>query len=482
MAAAPGAFAATTDLSPDGAWSYFTDPRAVNYDGKHRRTYVAWIDARGQIVVSSYDHRSDVRTRTVLQTGERVDDHNNPSLIVRPDGRLLVFYSVDHRRKLVSRLSRRPEDVRAWSRPRQVRTNVRGSHGYTYPNPVWLGQESRPLFLFWRGGSFEPAYSTSRDGASWSRARRLVAGNGQRPYLVFDSNGRDRIDVAFNDGNPSELRTSIYYMRYRDGWLERASGTRIARLGERAISPSEADVVYAGGGTRPPAWAFDVAVDGGAPVVLYATFPSASEHRYYYARWTGARWVSRELTRTGPTIERTGRDPNYPGGLVFDSRDPSVVYMSRAIEGEYEIERWETRDRGVTWEKTPVTSGSGGSYRPVSVQGPSFGAHYDLFWMSGAYTGWLDFDTSIRARLSEPLPAPDASFRVARRGARAFAFEGEPAHSRKWHFGDGSDPARGRRVTHSYERRGRHRVVSTAFGPRRARVRRDVFVREVRAR
>ena len=30
---------------------------------------------------------------------------------------------------------------RAWRRPRRVPTNVRGRHGYTYPNPVWLADE-----------------------------------------------------------------------------------------------------------------------------------------------------------------------------------------------------------------------------------------------------------------------------------------------------------------------------------------------------
>ena len=81
-AAADVSSAASTALSPDGAWTYFIEPRAVNYEGDHRRTYVGWIDSRGQVVVSSYDHRTRVRTRAVLRTGERVDDHNNPSLIV----------------------------------------------------------------------------------------------------------------------------------------------------------------------------------------------------------------------------------------------------------------------------------------------------------------------------------------------------------------------------------------------------------------
>jgi BNR repeat-containing family member len=328
--AAAAASAAGTTASPDGAWTYFTEPRAINHDGKHRRTYVGWIDSRGQIVISSYDHRTHVRTRTVLRTGERVDDHNNPSVTVRPDGRLLVFYSTQRRRNLIARVSRRPESLRAWRRPREVARNIRGRHGYTYPNPMWLRRERRPLFLFWRGGSFEPTFSTSTDGTSWSRARKLIDGSGQRPYLVFDSNGRDRIDIAFSDGNPSELRTSIYYMRYRNRRLHQAGGGTIAPLGALPVQPSDADVVYRGGGSAPPAWAYDVGVgDDGQPVVLYATFPSAREHHYHYARWTGSRWSSHEITLSGPTIEHAKGDANYAGGLILDSRDPSSTCRAR---------------------------------------------------------------------------------------------------------------------------------------------------------
>jgi hypothetical protein len=72
-----------------GAWSYFGDPRAVY---AHGRTFVGWTDARGYTNVVALR-----RTRLIehVRLGPRfaVDDHNNPSLHVRPDGRIMVFYS-----------------------------------------------------------------------------------------------------------------------------------------------------------------------------------------------------------------------------------------------------------------------------------------------------------------------------------------------------------------------------------------------------
>ena len=469
--------AATQPVSPDGAWTYFTEPRAVNYDGKHRRTYVGWLDSRGQIVVSSYDHRTHVRTRAVLRTGERVDDHNNPSIIARPNGRLLVFYSTNHRRHLVYRRTRRPEDITAWKRERWVPTNARGGHGYTYPNPQWLSKERHPLYLFWRGGGFEPVWSTWRGGGDWSRARTLIDGNGQRPYVVYESNGERRIQFAFVEGNPSETTTSLYYMAYERGQLEHASGTTIARLRAGAIQPSQADLIYSGKATGVPSWAYDVGVGrDGRPVVVYATFPSATDHRYHYARWNGVAWVSHQITASGPAIY-TGGDPYYAGGLVLDSRDPSVVYLAREVAGAYQVERWKTPDGGVTWRSRSITTGQAGNYRPVSARGPSLGKEHDLYWMHGRYNGWLDFGTAIHTRTLQTQRTANATFKVRRTGKRRFDFRGARAKRRVWRFGDGSGPVRGREATHTYERPGRYQVTSVARGGTR-----DVYVRELRAR
>jgi hypothetical protein len=477
LLASASALAATQPVSPDGAWTYFTEPRAINYDGQHRRTYVGWLDSRGQIVVASYDHRSHVRTRAVLRTGERVDDHNNPSILARPDGRLLVFYSTDRRRHLVYRLTRRPEDITAWGHERRVPTNAPGDHGYTYPNPQWLSQERRPLYLFWRGGGFEPVWSTWRRGGDWSRARTLIDGNGQRPYVVYESNGKRRIQFAFVEGNPSETTTSVYYMAYERGQLKHASGTTIAPLRSGPIRPPQADLIHSSGATGVPSWAYDVGMGSdGRPVVVYATFPSATDHRYHYARWNGAAWVSHQITASGPAIY-TGGDPYYAGGLVLDSRDPSVVYLSRHVAGVYQVERWKTPDGGITWRSRAITSGHAGNYRPVSARGPSFGKEHDLYWMRGRYNGWLDFGTAIHTRTKRPKHRANASFEIRRADKREFEFRGARADRRVWNFGDGTGPVRGREATHTYELPGRYRVTSVARGGRR-----DVYIRELDAR
>jgi len=103
-----------------GAWSWFGDPRAVHYEGEHRRTYVGWIDRRGAVRLASVDHDSGARRGVVLKRGLGRDDHNNPSLLMLPGGRLQVFYSPHAGRvlpppgipkRMYWRRMRRPEDM-----------------------------------------------------------------------------------------------------------------------------------------------------------------------------------------------------------------------------------------------------------------------------------------------------------------------------------------------------------------------------------
>ena len=140
----------------DGAWSWFGDPRAITHDG---RTYVSWVDQEGDVKVSSYDDASGERVTAVLQARLNQDDHANPSLQVRPDGRLVVYYSAHVGPSMSYRVSTQPEDVTAWGAPQTVDQNTPGSFGYTYPNPIRLESEDR-TYLFWRGGNYNPTFST----------------------------------------------------------------------------------------------------------------------------------------------------------------------------------------------------------------------------------------------------------------------------------------------------------------------------------
>ncbi len=157
------------------------------------------------------------------------------------------------------RTTLRPEDISDWGPVERVRSRVPGKLGFTYPNPVLLPAEDNTLFLFWRGANWSADYATRSVTGQWSPAHELIRVPHQRPYLKVDGNGSDTIALAFTNGHPRNLLTSIYYAAYRGGWLWTAGGRRIARMGHGPISPSQADLVYNGPATGIASWVWDVA-------------------------------------------------------------------------------------------------------------------------------------------------------------------------------------------------------------------------------
>jgi hypothetical protein len=466
-----------------GAWCWFGDPRGVHYAN---RTYVGWIDQEGDVKVASYDHATRLRTTVVVRWGLQVDDHDNPSLHVLPNGRLMVFYSRHSGDRMYYRVSKRANDITSWGAERTVPTNTAGSKGYTYPNPVQLSAESNRLWLFWRGGNWQPTFSRSDNGGgSWSTARTLVNSGPNRPYIKFASNKTDRIHFAFTQGHPGSVNSNIYYAYYKGGAFYRANGTRIKSMSRLPLSPREVDKVY---DTDSRSWIHDIALDSsGRPVIVFAAFASPSNHHYRYARWTGTAWKWHRITPAGGSISDS-REPHYSGAITLDHENPSVVYLSREVGGMHEVETWRTPDGGTTWRRQAVTSGSSvENVRPISPRGlQAFDDDMSVVWMRGNYDHYLNYKTDITTRLLNggnipPIAEAKASPRTGQ-APLSVRFDGTGSRDSDgsiadwaWDFGDGAQGS-GSASSHTYGSPGRYFVKLTVTDDAGDK---DVFVTEV---
>ncbi len=392
------------ELTSDGSWCWFQEPRAVYNLG---RTYAGWVDSSGNISMRHYDHHSSelgpvlVLKQNLLHKG-RPDDHDCPSFLILPDGRLQAFYSPHSDSPMWYRISEGEGEITGWGPEHTLGTNTEGRFGLTYPNPYRLADEDR-IYLFWRGGNFKPNFSTSGDGRQWARARTLIEGAGARPYMKFISNGRDEIHFAFTDGHPrKEPANNIYYARYSQNKIWRTPrGERIKLMDELPMEPAEAATVY-DGSINGRAWIWDLALNSkGMPVMVFSVMPEQTRHYYHYACWDGEKWIENRITFGGSWFPQTvpgeqESEPHYSGGVVLDHRDPSVVYLSRQVDGVFEIERWWTDDGGRNWNSKPVTAGSRhNNVRPL-VSRARPGQPAVLFWMNGDYIHYTRFSTSIR--------------------------------------------------------------------------------------
>ncbi len=392
-----------TALSKNGAWCGFQDPRAIYVEGRHRRTYAGWVTNDGRLQVGSYDHGTGKIERVTIKENWGIDDHNANSFLVLPDRRITIFYARHNKPGIFSKTTLHPENIGTWG----GETTIFSSAGITYSHPVYLSAEKQ-YYLFWRGPSWKPTFSTSRDGKNWITPRIFIQqkgreGPGIRPYLKVFSDGISTIHFAFTDGHPKdEPQNSVYYLCYHKGNFYRAGGGVAGTMDSLPINHTDSDLVYNGGATGVRAWLWDIAADQtGHPVIGYTVFPRTTDHRYRYAKWDGRRWTDSEITRAGGWLPRTRqseneREPYYSGGMALHHADPSVVFLSRKVKNAFEIERWVTDDSGKTWGSRAITSDSAhDNFRPIVPYG--YGASKDhVLWMRGRYRHFTDYTTTIR--------------------------------------------------------------------------------------
>ncbi len=419
---------AYSSLTEDGGWCWFADPRAVARDGK---TYTGWVTEDGSVQAACLEHASGKVTRFNLHERYQRDDHNNPSFVFLPDGRLRAFYTKHGAaNEINTRVTKRPGDITAWDDEQTIvpaDASPRNS-GITYTHPFLLSAEGDALHLFWRGISLKPTTAKSSDGGrTWSEGKPVFSlpglPKGNRPYAKYAANGRDRIHMVFTDGHPrNEPTNSVYYACYRAGAFYRADGSRICGEDELPIRPEQADRIYTATAEQGRAWIWEIAFDAQErPVVVYTRHPTETDHRYHYARWTGSEWFDTELCAAGKWFPQTQegkveREPHYSSGLALDPENPAVVYLTRPVKGVRELEKWTTSDGGKTWSSTPITMNSAhDNIRPFVVRhhaadGPT------VLWqnLSGRYVHFTDYRCAIKMdRLTAPQPPVSAAMEPA---------------------------------------------------------------------
>jgi hypothetical protein len=391
------------ELADSGAWCWFQDPRAIYVSGQRKRTYAGWVTKDGKLQIGAYDHDSGQTEVATIRDDWGVDDHGNNSFLALPDNRIMIFYAQHNKAGLFSRVTSNPEDIRTWD----DETVVSDTERITYSHPAYLSDEKK-FYVFWRGESWKPTFSTSDDGETWTSPKILIQDGGResvgvRPYLKVASNGKSEIHFAFTDGHPAvEPENSIYYAKYRNGIFCKADGAVVGTMDDLPLNPRRGDVVYNGKTHRESSWIWDVAATGeGNPVIVYARFPSAEDHRYRYAHWIGNRWVDVELAPGGRWFPQTPLDEDereryYSGGIAIDHENPNTVYLSRQIDGIFEIEQWTTHDSGENWTSHAITKNSEyGNVRPVVPRGRE-ASDGTVLWMNGNYVHYTEFDTRIQ--------------------------------------------------------------------------------------
>jgi hypothetical protein len=335
------------------------------------RLVFASVDSTGSVQVS------DGRDSFTLAEHFQRDDHANPALYIRKDGRLMAFWSAHLGSQMYYRTATR--GIVEWDAPRTVPVNATGPMGYTYPNPIRVNGR---LHLFWRGADARPTLAVSPDdGDTWGAAWTLI--DAPNAYVKYARSGSE-IHIAWSPLHPRLGETGIYYAILRHGSFYSVTGQRLGSLADGPLPAYGGTPVYR---PSPGAWIHDLRVGHGRPQVAYATFPSLDNHAYRVATWTGDHWRDERVTRAGPSFnpDQGVPEPWYSGGISLGQHG---VFVSRQVSGQFEIEHWSRGQKG--WSRARrVTQDSGAlNVRPYAVGG-------GVAWMRGRYNGFTNYATRL---------------------------------------------------------------------------------------
>jgi len=404
-------------LSEDGAWCWFSDPRAIWTNGN--KIVTGWVKKDGSVEAASLDlDHAKIETK-ILFPEMQVDDHNNPAFCLLEDGNILTMYTWHSTKKgIVHQSTTTPGDISTFSKPVVIKPGIKTlltdypRETFTYANPFRLEDENQTIYSFGRWIGFKPNMITSTDqGLSWHDPRVIINSSpfdpNNRPYVKYESDGKSQIHMVFTDGHPrNEPNNGVYHCYYENGKFWKTDGSKISDLDDLPFVAEDATVVYQPHNGSGRSWIADIAIDKkGNPVILYTRHPEEDDHRYHYARSDSKkkRWLDAEICAAGKWVPQDvdgeiQREPHYHGNMTFHPSDPRIIFISRQINGRFEIEKRKISKRAKTTRIWAITSNSQfDQVRPYVPRNTPKKGKTALLWMENRkYIHYTDYDTKIK--------------------------------------------------------------------------------------
>lgn len=401
-------------VTAEGAWCWFADPRALHFEnesGTINKTYIGYIDIHGNIKAMQYDFKNKKQEEVLVRSYFQPDDHNNPTFLVLPDERIMIFYSRHTDEAcFYYRVSKMPGDITTLGDEKMLKTK----HNTTYPSPFILSDDPEHIYLCWRGIGWHPTIAKlslpdEKDDVSivWG-AYQMVKSTGARPYAKYVSNGKDRIYLTYTTGHPDNEQPNFLYFNYIDIHtlqLKDVKGNTLSTIAEGTFKVNKSDDYI----NRYPAtvvdspterdWVWQVASDReGNPVIAMVRISGDKEsHDYYYAKWNGDEWKKTFLANAGGHFHQTpGLEKCYSAGMAIDPANTNLIYCSIPVEGKYgkvyEIMKFTMSEEGEVVATEAVTKDSKqNNIRPYIIP-YSENTPLRLTWMYGDYYDWIVSD------------------------------------------------------------------------------------------
>ena len=408
-----------TVVADEGAWCWFADPRALHYEntaGTINATYIGYIDVHGNVKATQYDWLQGRKTDVLVRSYFQPDDHNNPTFVVLPDERVMIFYTRHtDEAKIWYRISRKPGDITALGEEKFLAT----ANNTTYPSPFILSDDPEHIYLCWRGINWHPTIARltmpdSEDNCRFDFGpKQIVQSTGARPYAKYQSNGKDKIYLSYTTGHPdNEMPDWLYFnvidINHGNGPILRdikgnqlsviANGVHNVNKQSSYATAHPSAVVDNTASIRN--WVWQITLDENEnPVIAYPHIDDAkTTHVYWYARWTGTEWRRTWVQYGGHAFHQNWNSTEkcYSGGMAVDPEHINDLYLSIPTkdgkynkDGVYEIWKYTIDDDGKVAGSEQISRNSTkNNVRPFIIPG-SKNSPMRLAWMNGDYYYWM---------------------------------------------------------------------------------------------
>jgi len=398
-------------VTSQGSWCWFADPRALHYEntaGTINSSYIGYIDVHGNIKATQHDFITGTTDEVLIRSYFQPDDHDNPTFLVLPDERIIIFYSRHTDEAcFYYRISKKAGDITSLGEEKKLAT----SHNTTYPSPFILQNDPNHIYLCWRGINWHPTIGRitlpdSNDNVAFDWGpKQIVQSTGARPYAKYATNGVDKIYLTYTTGHPDNESPNWLYFNYINitgtdaaqitlsdvkGKILSTINNTVHNVNKTTYINDHPDAVVDNSSSRD--WVWQVVEDAaGHPAIAMVRINSdKTRHDYYYVNWTGTEWRKTFLANGGGHFHQTpDLELCYSGGMAIDEANPNVTYCSAPVSGVYEIVKYTVNTSDYSVASEPVTSNSlKNNVRPYFIHGAA-NSPLKLLWMYGDYFDWI---------------------------------------------------------------------------------------------